>query len=400
MTAGHGPHIETPYLADGVAGDPARALLFLLAAQAPNKVWSPIDLGEALVQAEQRPEGDTIYKAQQAKRGCLALRAAGYLAPGLSADGQEPHFVLYGDRMVRANPHLLSHRIMVATAWLDLELSLPNGTTPDRRIVDIVGQYRSTKRGQPGVPSLSLALYEAMLASEDGTINLQLLTKHLKEGHILCDPRMRSRIRKLRESGVVQEVRRGYTRIRPDLVPFMGSLLGHMRLLAENATNPTYHDAAEARAQAILSSATDIRRLLAKTQHTPQNKRPHPPKPPKPKRRLPPPKPPKTPAGHLPMQIRPGTYPANWLLQGLCTVQDVDPQILKINPNDSRKTTTTRINKAKSLCPACPVSSPCARSAIAANDQTAIAGHTPAQRAALTSRQRQEYLDTVKISTK
>ncbi len=394
MTDGPDPHIETAYLADGVAGNPAGALLFLLAARDPGVVYTPIDLGDALARAEQRPEGDTIYKALRAKSGCLALLGTGYLAPGYDPNGQRPPFHLKGDGPVRASPHMLPYKRMVATDWLDAELRLPPNI-PEKRIVDIVGQNRHMNKGLPGVPSLSLALYEAILASGDGTANLRRLIGGRPKGDILRDPRIDTRIRQLRKSGAIQEAAYSRLGIRPELAPFISSLLFRMRLLAEHAADPTYQQMAEERAEAILTSPVDIRRLLAKTQQTPENKRPQPPQLP----RFPKPtKPQRTPADHLPMQIQPGTYAPDWILRGLCTIRDVDARRLTINPNDSQRTAAGKIKEAGTLCPECAVSSPCARSAIKADDQTAIAGHTPAQRAALTPAQRQEYLDMVIIT--
>jgi hypothetical protein len=401
MDIGPAPHIETAYLTDGVAGNPAGALLFLIAARDPSIVYPPIGLGDALVRAEQRAEGDTIYKALRAQRGCLELLDTGYLAIGYNPNLSFAGF--RGDVPVRASPHLLPYKLMIATAWLDAELSLPNKDIPERRITDIVGQNRFV-RGRPGAPSLSMALYEAILASEDGTVSLSQLRKNSES--ILQDDRMANRIQQLRNSGALQETKRGYTRIRPNLAPFVGSLLRRMRLLAEHATDPDYHRMAKKRAEAILTNPADIHRLLAKTQRTPENKRPNPPRPPKPPAPKPlapkPPtrlvEPPATPAGHLPMRIRPGVYPPDWPLLGLCTTRDVDLRTLTINPGDSEETVARRIKEARRLCPKCPVSSPCARAAIAAGDKTSIAGHTPAQRAALTPAERQAYLDTVKIS--
>jgi WhiB family transcriptional regulator, redox-sensing transcriptional regulator len=151
---------------DVLMNNPAQALFYLFTALEPTVNHAPARLNHRLNMAQGPEPGWRIGPDHNMADayGVKTLAAAGLWDQTTISrpDGQEI-------RAFRASPEDLDYRIGVATAALDWEIQFP-----DRTLAPYLGETRLWA-DQP-MPSVSLSIYGALLASPNGTGSLTGLT--------------------------------------------------------------------------------------------------------------------------------------------------------------------------------------------------------------------------------
>lgn len=362
------------HLFDVLAGNPPGALLFLLAARNTDATHYYLDLGKALVQAEDVPRGDELYGPRLAQNQAYRLSFRnGYFRAVLPPE------------VYRVNPDFLPYKRMLATALLDIEIDFPKIS-----VGRIVGTNLLNPR-QIGVPSLSMALYRMLLSSPDQTIPRVPVAEDFAGQTLLHDHHKRAytRIKTLTVFGILEKSNNSRVRLCADALPFIAELLRRMDTLHANAENPATQQSAikqaEDRAEEILASPAAVRAALRKVIKQARKEL----RQARPKSAVPV----GTGTKSRPVTIELGTYPFDWLARAAC--KDANPTLFVLGSGS--KSDVWKVKRAQKFCKSCSVTAPCLKQALLADDQHSIAALTPDERSALTENQKKQYIEKIRI---
>ena len=377
--------LDRDHLFDAITYPPS-LVLFIGAALEPDMSHHSMDLAHPL------HEAGLPTASKYAVRQCLSLLNRGYLGE-VTMPAESPST----NRIVQVDPRFLSYRLLQAIMIVE-EATRPEGA----EFIDTVlgGRNQLFSPDFPGIPSLSVALCRQLLAEEEVAMPIPSVYPSHFYQRFGPPVEVYHRVHLLLKREVIAASGDNGIRLAPEYRDPISDFLARLSMFEQAVGLLKSHDEAPERAGAILEDTDIIDALVvaaikrsggtkAVRKSRAIKRRPAVARPSvdataqsqsrQAKQILP----------RLPVTLRAGVYPANWLDRGKCITEKSNPHWF-----DS-KLASDRL-KAQAYCKRCPVAAACLKSALL-DENESVAALTPEQRKLLTHAEQEEILNEVII---